>query len=454
MPLPTTYYEFRLFCRKVIAYTAIAAFTITPAASFSIPMGGTISEGSAAINSDAAGVVINQTSNKAVIDWQGFDVATGESAKFNTPDGNSFTLNRIHSDNPSQIFGKVTSNGQLMLINRNGIVFGKDAQVDVNGLVATTSDISNHDFMHGNNNFRSGGNASASVENKGTITIRNGGTAALVAPNVKNSGTINANMGKVALASGDTFTIDPYGDGLLQLAVPEHMARGAVENSGTINASGGKVQLKASLDDVADSLINLSGVINTDSGNVSIAGGELKQTGKISAKNGAVKIKANKISEQGVVVADNGSIDIQFKKTYVDSANAKLSVSGNKAGSISIKGEKGSTLNVSGTYDATGNTAKGGIIKVTASDITLGSAMMDVSGRSGGGTIHIGGGLQGAGELMHAENVRIDSDSVIKADATLYGNGGEAIVWSDGFTNFSGKIYARGGSLFGDGGLI
>jgi filamentous hemagglutinin family protein len=445
--------SYRHYYRKVIAYGAIASLTITPAVSFSVPMGGSISDGVASINTHATGVVVNQSTDKAVIDWQGFDVGSGESAQFNVPNGNSFTLNRINSQTPSHIYGKVTSNGQLMLINRNGVVFGKGSQVDVNGLVATTSDISNQDFMAGKNNFRSGGNPNASVENHGTITIRNGGSAALVAPNVKNSGTINANFGKVSLAAGDTFTIDPYGDGLVQLAVPEHMARGMVENSGTINANGGKVQLAASLDEVTDSLINLNGAINADNGKVDIKGGVIDQTGKISAKHGAVKITGNKISEQGQVIADNGSIDINFKKAYIDSAQAKVSVSGNKAGNISVKGEKGSTLFASGTYDASSSTGKGGTIKATASDIKLYAATMDASGRTGGGTIHIGGGFQGSGDLMHADTTSINPYTTLKADTTTSGKGGEVVVWSDKETRFGGNASAKGG-LLGDGGMI
>jgi filamentous hemagglutinin family protein len=126
---------------------------------------------------------------------------------------------------PSEIFGNLTSNGILFLVNPNGILFGQGAQINVGSLLATAHDIKNSDFIAGNYNFSSPGNASASVVNQGSITAASGGFAALVAPGVRNTGTITATLGTVGLAaSGQGFTLDMYGDKLITLAVGDNIA--------------------------------------------------------------------------------------------------------------------------------------------------------------------------------------------------------------------------------------
>ena len=125
---------------------------------------------------------------------------------------------------PSEIVGTLTANGRVFIINRDGMLFGRGAVVNTAGFLATTNDIRNADFMAGRIISTSRAGRDASIVNLGTITASSGGFAALVAPGVRNSGTITATLGTVALASGNSFTLDMYGDKLIQLAVGDEIA--------------------------------------------------------------------------------------------------------------------------------------------------------------------------------------------------------------------------------------
>jgi hypothetical protein len=179
---------------------------------------------------------------------------------------------------PSEIMGTLTANGRVFVINRDGILFGPGAVVNTAGFLASTSDIRNSDFMAGRYNFNIPGRPDASIVNQGRITATSGGFAALVAPGVRNSGTITATLGTVALAAGNSFTLDLYGDKLITLAVNDQIAsqvidvatgkplKSLVSNEGKIRANGGRVELTAAAArHVVDSVINTSGVIKANS---------------------------------------------------------------------------------------------------------------------------------------------------------------------------------------------
>ena len=132
--------------------------------------------------------------------------------------------------------------------------------------------------MAGRFNFQIPGRPDASIVNMGTITATSGGFAALVAPGVRNSGTITATLGTVALASGNTFTLDFYGDKLITLGVGDQIAgkvkdvatgqtlKSLVTNEGKLRANGGRVELTAAAArQVVDLVINTSGVIEANS---------------------------------------------------------------------------------------------------------------------------------------------------------------------------------------------
>src|SRR3954471_16183397 len=246
------------------------------------PNGGTVVGGSATINNQgSANVTVNQFSSKAIINWNLFNIGVGERTTFVQPDSNSVALNRVTGGHgPSEILGSLDANGKVFLVNRDGIIFGPGAVVNTAGFLATTSDIKNEDFMAGRFNFQMPGRPDASIVNMGTITATSGGFAALVAPGVRNSGTITANLGTVVLGAGNTFTanLDFYGDKLITLGVGDQIAsqvkdvatgqtlKSLITNEDKLRANVGRVKLTAAAArHVVDSVINTSGVIEANS---------------------------------------------------------------------------------------------------------------------------------------------------------------------------------------------
>ena len=137
------------FARACVGYVSAFVLTFQPVAAHALPAGGVVSAGSASISQTATTVTVNQSSTRAVVDWNSFNVGSTESVSFNQPSASAIALNRIHDANPSLINGTINANGRVWLINQNGMVFGSSAQVNVGGLLATTADISNADFMGG-----------------------------------------------------------------------------------------------------------------------------------------------------------------------------------------------------------------------------------------------------------------------------------------------------------------
>ena len=374
---------------KFLLLSASAAFVLMQASNASAnPTGADVVSGSATVSNPSANkLVVNQTSDKAIINWKNFDISENEWTQFVQPGSNSVALNRITDGNPTEILGKLTANGKLMVVNPNGVFFGANSTVDAAGLIASTSDISNDDFNAGKLKLTIPGKANASIINKGNITAADGGLVALVAPNVRNDGIIQANLGTVALASAQTASIDMYGDNLYSFALDKETtaaatgAKAAVENNGIISVGGGKVLLTAKVaKGVVDNVINNTGIIEANSAHM----------------------------EGGTVVLDGGRGKVR----------------------------------VSGKVKASGKT--GGKITVTGKDIELSSADINASGTSGGGAVRIGGDYQGGGILAHADTVTVDSSSKIDVSAKDAGNGGSSVIWSDKLTSFDGSILGTG----------
>ena len=314
---------------------------------------------------------------------------------FQQPSASSIALNRVLGNNASEIFGSLIANGQIFLVNPNGILFGRSAQVDVGGLAASTLGITDANFLNGRYSFTNGGSA-GSVVNQGTITTLSG-YAALLGPQVSNSGVINARLGTVAMAAGDKVTLDMVGDGLISVRVDLAAVNASAINSGTITADGGNVLMTArSANALLDTVISNDGVI-----------------------------RANAITERG--------------------------------GSIFLDGGSAGVTSVTGTLTASGLGAgqKGGAITVLGDKVGLfGNASLNASGDAGGGTVLVGGNFQGNGPEANALRTFVGSGATIKADAITNGDGGKVIVWADDSTRFSGAISAKGGSEGGDGGFV
>src|SRR5260370_14344035 len=145
------------------------------------PAGGTVVGGTATIQGQGGpAVIVNQSSNSAIINWNTFNIGVNESVRFNQPSASSVVLNRVTGGlGPSEILGTLTANGRVFVINRDGILFGPSAVVNTAGFLATTHDIRNSDFMAGRYNFNIPRRPDASIVHQGRVTAPSGGVAAL-----------------------------------------------------------------------------------------------------------------------------------------------------------------------------------------------------------------------------------------------------------------------------------
>jgi filamentous hemagglutinin family protein len=206
----------------LLATTALGtSLVIAPAYAENLPTGGSVAAGAVAIAAPTPTQLnITQTSQSAVVNWQSFSVGQGYAVNIQQPNSTSALLNRVTGHAPSSIAGSITANGQVYLVNPNGIAITSTGTVNTGGFVASTLGISDSDFMSGKRTF-TGTGESAGVSNAGTITTGRGGYAALIGGTVENSGNIFVPLGKVGLGSGERVTLDFSGDGFLQVAHPK-----------------------------------------------------------------------------------------------------------------------------------------------------------------------------------------------------------------------------------------
>ncbi|MDD5385024.1 MAG: filamentous hemagglutinin N-terminal domain-containing protein, partial [Gallionella sp.] len=379
--------------RRLIA--AALALMVPPA--YAAPGGGQITAGTG--NVVQAGVIttITQQTQKLAIDWNTFSIASNEAVRFNQPNASAIALNRILSSSPSQIFGSLTANGQVFILNPNGVLFGRGAQVNVGGLVASTLGLSNADFLAGNYRFSNNGNQAGSIINQGNLTAANGGYIALLASEVRNEGVITATLGTALLVAGDKVTLNFNNGSLLSYSIDQGTLNALAENKQLIQADGGQVIMTArAANALTSSTVNNTGII-----------------------------EARTISNQGSVIRLEG-------------------------------GEQG-VVSVSGTLDASGRNAgeSGGTIKVLGDKVGLfAGAKLDASGDAGGGSVLVGGNFHGKGAEQNARFAYVDQNAKIIADALASGNGGKIVVWSDNATRYYGSISARGGVSAGNGGNV
>ncbi len=256
------------------------------------PEGARVLHGQAAIQRQGAETVIRQDTPRASLSWESFDIAPGERVRFRQPSTSSVALNTVRSARPSEIRGALEANGQVWIQNRHGVVFGREATVDVGGLLATTARIEETDFAAAEDRFR-GEPGMGAVVNEGRIRAGEGGVA-FVAPIVENHGEI-VSRGGVDLAAATGFAVDLEGDGLLQVVVdPEAAETLELVNDGTIRAEGGAVRLTAAqAEGVRESLVEIGGIVEATGmaeidGEIVITGGDMARiAGEVTARRGA-----------------------------------------------------------------------------------------------------------------------------------------------------------------------
>lgn len=290
----------------------------TGATAYALPEGGQVAAGQAAITTAGSTMTIAQQTAQAIINWQNFGIGSGEAVHINQPNSQAMLLNRVIGSNPSEIFGQLTANGQVILVNPNGVFFRPGSSVDVGGLTASTLNIANEDFLKGQ--LRFAGDSQNPVINAGSITAQNG-YVNLLAKEVVNEGIIAAQTGSVNLAAGSGMSLDYNGDGKMTVAVTDGAYQSAVANKKLIQADGGLVVMTASgKDALMDSAVNNSGMIQANTlgeatGQISLTGDNIATTGAISADGGSnghggtIKIIANhKTAVDGQLSAQGGQL--------------------------------------------------------------------------------------------------------------------------------------------------
>lgn len=322
-----------------------------------MPSGGTIRSGNGSIVEQGQTMTVQQNSNRMAIDWTQFDIAKNETVRYTQPDKNAVSLNRVTGGQQSLIEGNLNANGHVFLVNPNGVVFGKNASVDVGGLVASTARLSD-DTM---NRFGSSQDSlnlavdnenNASVINEGIIKAQ-GGLVALHASNVENSGTIVSDGGMVALTAAKNLNLSSDADGKLNFTVDGTLARAQSLNSGTLKADGGYVVMTAkSAGDVLSTVVNNSGTIEA----------------KTLRKN-----------EKGQIIldgGDHGQVDVS------GTLDASGTEKGQDAGNIKVIGEK--TIVHDGTNLLARGDVDGGKIETSGDVLNLGDNLtIDAKGVSG-----------------------------------------------------------------------
>ena len=251
---------------------------------FALPQGAEVTAGSASVTATPGKVTIVQNSASTALNWQSFSIGAGETVLFVQPGANAVALNRVIGPDPSTLLGNLSSNGQVFLVNPNGILFGQGASVNVGGLVASTLNITDSDFMAGRYTFS--GSSTQAVRNQGTLNAP-GGYVALLGAHVSNEGVIAARMGSVSLAGGQAITLDVAGDGLLNINIDQGAVNALVSNGGLIQADGGQVLMTAqAAGQLLKTVVNNTGVIQAQTlvnrnGSIQLLGD--MQTGTVNA---------------------------------------------------------------------------------------------------------------------------------------------------------------------------
>ncbi|RYX91660.1 MAG: filamentous hemagglutinin N-terminal domain-containing protein [Comamonadaceae bacterium] len=246
--------------RKVLALAALLALA-SPLTHAADAANAAVTAGTGSVSTSGGVTTINQASARMAIDWSKLSTSANEALVFKQPGASSIALNRVTGTDPSQLLGSLTANGQVFVLNPNGVMFGAGSQVNVGGLVASTLGLSNDDLMAGKFSFSNGGTG-GSIVNKGTITAGSGGYITLLAPEVRNEGVMTARLGTALLAAGNKVTLNLDNGSLLGYSIDQGAVKALAENGGLIKADGGQVLLTAkALDALTTGTVNNTGFI-------------------------------------------------------------------------------------------------------------------------------------------------------------------------------------------------
>jgi len=243
-----------------LACAAVPAALAAGVSATALPTNGTVTAGTGTVSSNGSTLTVNQQSQNLSLAWQSFNIGRQATVDFLQPNAQSIAVNRIGGSNGSAILGHLNANGQVFLINPNGILFGKNSQVNVGGLVASTLDVSDASLGSGTLTFS--GSGTGRVRNYGTLAATPGGYIALLGNRVDNRGVIVAQLGNAVLAGGSAVSLDFQGDGLLSVVVQKSTLDDLASNGGLIEADGGTVLMTAGAKDaLLASAVNNTGVV-------------------------------------------------------------------------------------------------------------------------------------------------------------------------------------------------
>ena len=464
---PTLRRSFKL--KALILATLLPGLSVLPVPLQANPYGPNVVAGGANFQGlGTANLNINQTSNSAVINWQGFSIESGEVTTFNQPSVNSFALNRVVSGDPSSIYGSLNANGSVIVVNPNGIVVGPNGLIDVAGMLTmSTLDIDDGDLLDGGSN-RFQGNAGTGITNYGAVSS-SGGDVVFLGNFLQNAGTVSAPDGTVAFGSGGDILVEQGISGAT-ISVQGAGPSGAVgiDNSGSVDAAAVEFKTTGNAYGLA---IQNTGVVRANGasvrgGRVMLSAGSqgtIINTGTISARNqngsggqvgidgGSVLLEAGSLDAAGVGGQVGGDVNVNASNIVVG-GEASIDVSGSVGGAASLVATSAATLN--GAVDASGSIGNGGSFDFTGAGTSVGAdAVVNVSGRVDGGSARIGGGFQGADpDLSNSQASAVEAGSLVIADGEI-GNAGTVVVWSDGDTTFNGEILAEARGV-GNGGFV
>lgn len=392
-----------------LSIVAAAVLAACATGALANPSGATLVNGNASLAQSGSTLTITNSPG-TILNWQSFSIAGGETTRFVQQDASSAVLNRVVGQDPSAILGTLASNGRVFLINPNGVLFGQDARIDVAGLIASTLNLSDQDFLANRLNFT--GSSTAGVRNEGGIATTGGGSVYLIGSSVDNTGEIRTDGGSVVLAAGKTVRLGDTASPHVLVELDADSER--VTNLGTVSAAGGEVNIYA---------------------------GVIDQRGFVQANS--------------VGLDPAGRIRFFARHDIGLAAGSQTSASGPHGGEVLIDSASG-TLLIEGAVSATGATGQGGRIELTGQQVGLvGATHVDASGAAGGGAILVGGDYRGANDQVHnARAVYFGGDARLDANAVDSGDGGRIILWSDEATRAYGKISARGGVAAGNGGFV
>jgi filamentous hemagglutinin family protein len=303
------------------------------------PIGGSVVNGNASFNTTGNTLTVTNTPG-TIINWQGFSINSNEITHFAQQSASSAVLNRVITSNPSSILGTLSSNGRVFLVNPSGIVFGQGSTVDVAGMVATSLNLSDADFLAGRGNFALTPGAQA-VSNAGNITAQSGGEIYLIAPNVDNTGIITAPNGDILLVAGNSVELVNNLDPNLRVNITA--PAGDATNVGQLVASAGSLGLFGTV-------VKNTGTVSADSATM--------QGGKIVFRSSQRTAAGGTISAQGV---GGGEI-----KILSDMQSGTVNVSGTLDASAPVPSPNGGGLGWGSTLG--GN---GGFIETSAAHVQV-----------------------------------------------------------------------------------